>query len=246
LFEDEKVKAVIRERVWTALEEAEVSPAAHGRIPDFVGSGYAAVRLSELPGWRQARKVKVNPDRAQQPARQLALSQEKLVFMAVPKLALSEPFYRLDPAELNESPGQLADRRRAAEVAPTASLDSLPPIDFIICGSVAVNYDGVRVGKGAGYTDIEVALLADAGLLKPDTIIATTVHDLQVLDEDLPHRPHDFTVDYILTPERLIPCERKQPPTGIDWQALKPDLLESIPVLQRMWKQHTTSIDSQS
>jgi 5-formyltetrahydrofolate cyclo-ligase len=245
LFKDGKAKAAIRERVWAALEEAEASLSAHGRIPDFVGSGRAAVRLSELPGWRQARKVKVNPDRAQQPARQLALSQEKLLFMAVPKLALPEPFYRLDPAELDEPPGQLADRRRAAEVAPTASLESLPPIDFIICGSVAVNYDGVRVGKGAGYTDIEVALLADAGLLKPDTVIVTTVHDLQVLDEDLPHQSHDFTVDYILTPERLIPCERMQPPTGIDWQALKPELRDSIPVLQRMSKKHNASIDSQ-
>jgi len=246
LFTDSKAKAAIRERVWTALEEAEASPAAHGRIPDFVGSGRAAVRLSELPGWRQARKIKINPDRAQQPARQLALSQEKLLFMAVPKLALPEPFYRLDPAELKESPGQLADRRRAAEVAPTASLDSLPSIDLIICGSVAVNCDGVRVGKGAGYTDIEVALLVDAGLLKPDTIIVTTVHDLQVLDEDLPHQPHDFTVDYILTPERLIFCKRRRPPTGIDWPALNPELLDSIPVLQKMWKQYSASAQSHS
>jgi 5-formyltetrahydrofolate cyclo-ligase len=69
----------------------------------------------------------------------------------------------------------------------------------------------------------------------------TTVHDLQVLDEDLPHQPHDFTVDYILTPKRLISCERAQSPTGIDWQALKPELLESIPVLRRMSRQRNNS-----
>lgn len=229
---DGGAKAAIRDRVWAALEASGASPAAYGRIPDFLGSGRAAGRLNELPAWRQARRVKVNPDRAQQPARQLALSQGKLLFMAVPKLAAPEPFYRLELAELDEPPGRLADRRRAAEIAPTVPVDSLPPIDFIICGSVAVNDDGARVGKGAGYTDIEVALLADAGLLKPDTIIATTVHELQVLDEQLPRQPHDFTVDYILTPERIIPCAKGRPPRGIDWQVLDPELLNSIPVLR--------------
>jgi 5-formyltetrahydrofolate cyclo-ligase len=61
------------------------------------------------------------------------------------------------PGKTDEPPEQLADRYRAAEVAPTVPLDSMPPIGFIICGGVAVIFDGVRVGKGAGYTDIEVA-----------------------------------------------------------------------------------------
>ena len=158
---DQAAKAAIRDRVWTTLEASGASAAAHGRIPDFVGSDRAADRMAELPHWQQARTVK---------------------------------------AELAEPRDQLANRHRTADVAPTVPLDSLPPIDFIICGSVAVNYDGVRVGKGAGYTDIEVALLAGAGLLKPDTTIVTTVHEQQVLNEVLPHEPHDFTVDYIVTP----------------------------------------------
>jgi 5-formyltetrahydrofolate cyclo-ligase len=49
-----------------------------------------------------------------------------------------------------------------------------------------------------------------------------------------PHQPHDFTVDYIVTPERLIPCRTKQRPTGVDWQALTPELLDSVPVLQAL------------
>ena len=35
-------------------------------------------------------------------------------------------------------------------------------------------------------------------------MIATTVHDLQVLDEDLPEQAHDFRVDLIVTPDRII------------------------------------------
>ena len=57
------------------------------------------------------------------------------------------------------------------------------------------------LGKGAGYSDIEVALLAEAGLISERTMIATTVHDLQVLDEDLPEQVHDFRVDLIVTPD---------------------------------------------
>jgi 5-formyltetrahydrofolate cyclo-ligase len=231
---DQMPKAAIRERIWTALEASGASLAAHGRIPDFQGSDRAADRLAELSQWRQARRVKVNPDHAQQPARLHALRSGKLLFMAVPKLAKPEPFYRLDPNNLGGIPEDIANRYRAAEVAPTVAVETMPAIDFIICGSVAVNYEGVRVGKGAGYTDIEVALLAEAQRLKPDTTIITTVHEQQVLDEPLPHQSHDFTVDYILTPERVITCTVKHRPSGVDWAALTPQLLQDIPVLQAL------------
>jgi 5-formyltetrahydrofolate cyclo-ligase len=41
------------------------------------------------------------------------------------------------------------------------------PVDIVVCGSVAVNRQGARLGKGAGYSDIEVALLQEAGLIGP-------------------------------------------------------------------------------
>ncbi|GAA1240549.1 5-formyltetrahydrofolate cyclo-ligase [Pseudonocardia aurantiaca] len=227
-------KAELRERVWSALDAAGASPGgARGRIPNFVGSDAAADRVRNLPGWRRARSVKANPDRAQQPVRAHALRDGKLLFMAVPKLARSKPFYRLDPAVFKVSPERLADRYRAAEVAPTVAVDTMPPIDFVICGSLAVNRDGVRIGKGAA-TDIEVALLVEHGLLRPQTIIVTTVHELQLLDEPLPQRPHDFTVDYIVSPERVIACPPRKPPGGVDWRALEPGQLDAIPVLRAL------------
>jgi hypothetical protein len=36
-----------------------------------------------------------------------------------------------------------------------------------------------RRPKGAGYADLEIGLLAEAGLLTDRTVIATTVHALQ-------------------------------------------------------------------
>lgn len=227
-------KAAIRERVWQALEASGAAPAGtHGRIPDFVGSDRAADRLTTLSEWQRARTMKANPDQAQQPVRAHALRDHKLVFMAVPKLADIKPFYRLDPDELGDNPDRAADRHVAAELAHTVAVETLPSIDFIVCGSVAVNHAGVRIGKGAGYSDIEVALLVDAGLLGPETTIVTTVHERQVLDQALPSREHDFTVDYIVTPERVIRCTTRHRPQGIEWGAVTAEIAEAIPVLRR-------------
>lgn len=35
------------------------------------------------------------------------------------------------------------------------------PVDIVVCGSVAVNRAGVRLGKGTGYSDIEAGLITD-------------------------------------------------------------------------------------
>jgi 5-formyltetrahydrofolate cyclo-ligase len=106
------------------------------------------------------------------------------------------------------------------------------PVDHIICGSVAVNRSGARIGKGAGYSDIEVALLADADLIQTTTVIATTAHDLQVVDEGLPETPHDFRVDLIVTPTEVIECGPPRRPTGIMSEELSVDTLREIPVLR--------------
>ena len=71
----------------------------------------------------------------------------------------------------------------AETVARKVGVEEMQPVDLIICGSVAVNRRGVRLGKGAGYSDIEFALLQEAGLLRPETTIVTTVHSLQVVHE---------------------------------------------------------------
>lgn len=58
----------------------------------------------------------------------------------------------------------------------------------------------------AGYSDIEVALLQEARLIGPSTTIVTTVHSLQVVDDELPETKHDFSVDLIVTPDKVIEC----------------------------------------
>src|SRR5436305_9280478 len=108
------------------------------------------------------------------------------------------------------------------------------PVDLIVCGSVAVNRKGVRVGKGAGYSDIEVALLTEAGLISPETIIVTTVHRLQVVDDELPETEHDFSVDLIVTPDDVIRCTPPRRPSGIVLSHLTSAKTAQIPVLAEM------------
>ncbi|MER7505154.1 5-formyltetrahydrofolate cyclo-ligase [Nonomuraea pusilla] len=105
------------------------------------------------------------------------------------------------------------------------------PIDLVVCGSVAVNRSGARIGKGAGYSDLEVALLIEAGLVTSETVIVAPVHRLQVIDEEIPEAEHDFQVDYIVTPEELISCPRSRRPKGILWDDLRVDQIAGIPVL---------------
>lgn len=173
------------------------------------------------------------PDRAQQPVRERALRDGKLLYMAVPRLADDPPFFRLDPSHLTVPPAQAANRSIAAQVASRVGTDQMRPVDLVVCGSVAVNRQGTRLGKGAGYSDIEVALLQEAGLISPGTVIVTTVHQLQVLDEPLPETTHDFSVDLIVTPDEVAECGPQRRPAGLDWKHLTAVQIAAIPVLAK-------------
>lgn len=226
------LKTAARHRVWDSLQSEDAAPPdVHGHIPSFFGAEQAAERLAALDVWRAAAVIKSNPDTAQLPVRIAALNDGKLLYMAVPKLATLEPFYRLDPADLDTPIEVVATSGGAARLAEKVGVDRMRPVDLIVCGSVAVNRAGVRVGKGAGYSDIEVALLAEAGLIGPATTIVTTVHDLQVVDDDLPETEHDFSVDVIVTPNEVITCGPPRRPAGIILDHLGPNQLANIPVL---------------
>ena len=228
----DEAKNAVRERVWTRLEQIPaVDGDVHRKIPNFHGADKAAARLAALAIWDSAQVVKAVPDKAQLPVRVRALAAGKLVYMAVPKLAEALPFYVLDPQALTIPPAEAATKESAARLARQVGVSDMPPIDLVVCGSVAVNRHGVRLGKGAGYSDIEVALLAEAGLLCKETTIVTTVHDLQVLDEELPESGHDFRVDLIVTPERVIRCGPAKRPSGLAWESLSPEKIAAIPVL---------------
>ncbi|WP_289008359.1 5-formyltetrahydrofolate cyclo-ligase [uncultured Thermomonospora sp.] len=201
-----QAKQEARRRVWDLLErhKAVRELGVHGHIPDFVGSERAAEHLAALPAWKSAQVIMCNPDRAQLPVRVRALEEGKLVYMAVPNLAAERPFYELDPARLPLPPAEAAVAKAAATAAPTVDVDAMHPIDLFVCGSVAVDRKGVRLGKGAGYSDIEFGLACKAGLIRPGTVVVTTVHSLQIAETALPEEGHDFRVDLIAHPKGIV------------------------------------------
>jgi 5-formyltetrahydrofolate cyclo-ligase len=226
----DEAKQAIRRRVWDLLVAEDVADrGVHGRIPAFAGAEAAARRLAALPEWRAAQVVKTVPGRAQQPVREQALRDGKLLYVAVPRLAADLPFFLVDPA----GPGvrAAAQEQAAGHHARKVAVEDMRRVDMVVCGSVAVNRRGTRLGKGAGYSDIEVALLQEAGRIGPSTLIVTTVHPLQVLDEPMPETEHDFSVDLIVTPDEVIACEPQRRPSGLYWNSLTAAKIADIPVL---------------
>jgi 5-formyltetrahydrofolate cyclo-ligase len=230
-------KAALREEVWSALKAARVArfPGADGRIPNFTGAERAAQRLREMPVWRSAARIKANPDSAQWPVRQRALEDGKLVFMAVPRLAEAEPFFLLDPERLADPPRQAASIRGASRSARRVGLDALGPVDLVVAGCVAAGADGARLGKGGGFADLEFALASEAGLIGPDTVVVTTVHELQVRPAGaVPTTDHDVPLDLIVTPERVIDCRAgrgPRRPATVRWPELTEAKIAAIPLL---------------
>ena len=108
----------------------------------------------------------------------------------------------------------------------------MPALDAIVCGSVAVTRDGRRCGKGEGYSDLEFAILRELG--HPPVPVATTVHDLQIVDS-VPRDPTDQPLSVIATPTQTIPIKRPAAaPTRIDWTRLSAEDLEEMPILAEL------------
>lgn len=237
-------KAALRVDMWDAMGEPGVGrfPGPRNRIPNFVGAERAAERLRGTSSWDRARTVKANPDAPQWPVRQRALEDGKTLYMAVPRLAEPKPFFLLDPDHLSGSARAASSIKGAARSARTVDVEELEPVDLVVTGCVAVGEDGARLGKGGGISDLELALAAEAGLVDAHTVIATTVHDAQVVPSGrIPVTAHDFPVDLVATPTRLFHVHRRgrRRTPRVRWDELTDEKIASIPLLQRLRRQRS-------
>jgi len=217
-----KKKQEIREHVWRLLEEKDIARfprPVYGRIPNFHGAEKAAEKIFKLDIWRKARVIKVNPDSPQKPIRYRGLVEGKTVVMASPRLKYG--FIILDPNLIPPTRYSFASTIKGAFMyGRIVKLMEIPDIDLIITGCVAVDLRGGRVGKGGGYAELEYAILREIGAIDRDTIVATTIHDLQIVDR-IPLEEHDLTVDIIATPTRIYYVKPRPPkPSGILWEVL--------------------------
>jgi 5-formyltetrahydrofolate cyclo-ligase len=227
----------VRADVWRAMDREGVArfPGAEGRIPNFAGAKAAAERLTRHTAWANAETLKANPDSPQTHARRLALAQGKVLVMAVPRLRDQHPFRLLDPRRLSgERRREAATIKGALRYGTVIDLDQVPQLDLVLTGSVAVNLKGARIGKGGGFSDLEYGLLCESGKIDRRTVIATTVHPIQILRENLLMTGHDIPVGIVATPRAVIEVDGAYSrPTGILWDHLQPPQIHEIPVLER-------------
>lgn len=234
-----RTKDEIRESVWRTLQDKKASrfPGAKGRIPNFVGAEACAERLAETRYWKAARVLKINPDSPQRAIRQKGLADGKIIYMAVPRLRSEKPFIELDPQKLQCSPYAASSIKGAAHYGRPVGLDQMRKIDLVVCGSVAVNRQGARVGKGGGYSDLEYALLTQEKKIDRRTPIVTAVHPLQIITEEIPMTEHDIPLSAIVTPMEVIEIAANFPrPKKIYWNILPREKLEDIPALRQSHK----------
>ncbi len=226
-------KQSAREHVWERLDQEKLAAypfPPKGRIPNFKSAKAAAANLFTLEPWASAKRIKVNPDSPQRFVRAEALRRGVEVYVATPKLAGG--FMLLDPARIPiDAIYKASARANWPQYAVPIPLDDLPHMDAIVAGSVAVTADGRRAGKGAGYSDLEFAILRELG--HPPCPVATTVHDVQVIDS-VPTEAIDQRLAAIATPTKawLTGADPTDAPTGIDWSRIDDAALKAMPPLQ--------------
>ncbi|KAM4602754.1 methenyltetrahydrofolate synthase domain-containing protein [Polymixia lowei] len=230
----------IRQKVWDYIEEnnlANFPRPVHNRIPNFKGAFSACSRVSELQAFTQTAEVKVDPDKPLERARLEVLQARKTLLVPTPRLRTGL-FNKISPPQ-DASRQQLhvcSTSQGVKEFSEPVGLDAEVKVELLVVGSVAVSEQGCRVGKGEGYADMEYGMMVSMGAVSESTVVVTVVHDCQIVDipEEL-MESHDLTVDYILTPTRVIKtsCQRPKPP-GIFWTKLNTDMLEKIPILKKL------------
>jgi 5-formyltetrahydrofolate cyclo-ligase len=236
-------KDKLRTEIWSLLKQQAASIGnPFGHIPNFIGAELAAEKLANLPIWKQAKTIKCNPDSAQIPVRMRALQDGKHLYMAVPRLTDTRCFVELTAEDLqrqNVSISESAIARKALACGKLVSFAEMESIDLVIVGCVAVTRNGGRTGKGAGFADLELAMLTEFGLVKIDMPIVTTVHPLQIVEDSrLPMQAHDWALNWIVTAEEVIETNTIYPrPIGLNWDSMRSEQLEQIPILRKLRKQ---------
>ena len=242
----------VRRIMWDRLVQRGLSIGpTHDCIPNFVGADVAAWRLSQTEAWRNAKTVKCNPDPPQIPVRLRALYDGKILYAPVPYLSREFPYLRLDPSVLKQ-------KGITFELAATSQgfvthgerigFDGVKEghLDFCVLGSVAVSRQGGRTGKGAGFADLETGIFRELGIIDQDSVMATTVHSCQMIQDGDPAiimRAHDSPLDLIATEQELIITDSKQPsPKGVDWDAVRKEQFDSIPFLRDLCQKMNKSL----
>lgn len=195
-------KKTLRRRVWDTLTNNNLiipPKSAYGRIPNFKGSIEAAELLRSTDEWIDSNTIFCSPDTAQIKVREFALKDNKTLVMATPKLKYD--YLSINPENAVGIEEHASTIEGAFEIG--RRVDKFPKIDMVIEGSVAVDLNGNRLGKGGGYGDMEISHLFQEEVIDNKTPIVTTVHKIQIVDK-IPVEEHDKQINMIVTPLNII------------------------------------------
>jgi len=231
------VQRFVREKVWTSLREvARPDSRFHwdfaSFIADFQGSDICSERLRSFESWTSSDLVFITPDNSTEAVRRAAIGDRKPFLMTT--YGIRRGFLALDPCDVPVN-----------DLAYAATLDGMDhygrPVDLnevadlghiglLVTGGSAVSLDGLRIGKGHGYFDLEWALLSEVGATDASTEIVDIVHDCQVVDIEVAAADHDVRVDWIITPTRTIRVEGpRRLPGRVRWELIGGTEFELIP-----------------
>lgn len=189
-------------KIWTFLDDSNLirgSWSTKGRIPNFQGASEAALNLRRTEEWKKSRTIFCSPDSAQKEVREYALLDGKTLIMASPQL--KRGYLILEPDSIRGQE-KLASTIKGAFTFGETILE-FPTVDLVVEGSVAVDKNGNRLGKGGGYGDQEISHLFKVEAIHAATPRATTVHESQLVEE-VPMESHDQNLNLIVTPQRVI------------------------------------------
>ncbi|MCU0533264.1 MAG: 5-formyltetrahydrofolate cyclo-ligase [Hydrococcus sp. Prado102] len=237
---DRTDKDKLRAEIWSLLKKENATVRdPFGHIPNFINAKKAAEVLATLPIWQEAKTIKCNPDSPHIPVRSRALEDGKRLYMAVPRLTSDRVFVELTPQDLRQRNipfEEAAIAKKALTYGRLVSFEEMEAIDLVVVGCVAAGRNGGRTGKGAGFADLELAMLKTFGLVKDNTPIVTTVHPLQIVEDSrLPMLPHDWALNWIVTEQGAIATNTTYPrPSGLDWEKIRPEQYNKISILRKL------------
>ncbi|MEM5017301.1 5-formyltetrahydrofolate cyclo-ligase [Metabacillus indicus] len=229
-------KDEIRQNKWQRLEDEKLGGfpfPLKNRIPNFKGAAAAAELVSQMDIYKRAEVVKINPDAPQLPLRARVIMDGKTLLVPTPRLKAGFIMLKREWVPAGEE-RKAVSLKNIRQYGKEITLSELPKVDLFVAGSVAVHKDGRRIGKGEGYSDREYAIMRELG--NPDMPVISTIHSIQVTDEDFKVDTYDLPVDYIVTEEGIIETDTPyQKPDGIQWDLVTEDEKKEMPVLMEVW-----------
>ncbi|CAH2324097.1 methenyltetrahydrofolate synthase domain-containing isoform X1 [Pelobates cultripes] len=246
-------KSDIRKEVWDYIEKndlADFPRPVHNRIIYFKVYQHECQVSQNCKVLECVSTVKIDPDSPHNNARFLTLDAHKILLVPKPR-PRKGLFYRIIPPNRagKEMLKMCSTPQGVYNYGVPVSLDDRISVDLVVLNGerIAVNEGRAplsvqgehrcwRIGKGEGFADLEHAMMMAMEAVTEDTVVVTIVHDCQVLDfpEDLLGE-HNLTVDYILTPTRIIKTDCKRPkPEGIIWSKITWEMMKKIPILKKL------------